>query len=324
MHPQQSMLLGAIPMGLGTLTNSLVLILRPYDVSWMPTLALALWCTDVVLSVLSFLAIPFLMISNQKHVLESVNATLLLPVVPTIVAATGGAIVASVQNSSIATTVVIISYMLWAMGMGIAMMLTMIYFVRLVFFKLPPKETIASAFIPLGPLGQASYGIQLLGEQANRLFPTELIRIANVGSVLESVGFIAGLMIWALAIWWFAHAIYSALHTRIHGKIPFNLGCWALIFPIGTFAASTNTLWSMTYFSFFRVFASILIVGLSLVWVSAIAFTICYAWTGELFKPATVVQLELQDSVSDDSDSEEEAKGEGLERPHTTSAQLQV
>ncbi|KAJ2813532.1 Plasma membrane sulfite pump involved in sulfite metabolism, partial [Coemansia sp. 'formosensis'] len=125
MHPQQSMLLGAIPMGLCTLIVSLVLTLRPYNVSWMPTLALVLWCIDVVLSVMSFLVIPFLVTSHQKHALETVSATLLLPAVPTIVAATGGAIVASVHDGSIATTIVTIAYMLWAMGMGVAMLLTM-------------------------------------------------------------------------------------------------------------------------------------------------------------------------------------------------------
>ncbi|KAJ2743922.1 Plasma membrane sulfite pump involved in sulfite metabolism [Coemansia sp. BCRC 34301] len=271
----------------------------------MPTLALVLWCIDVVLSVLSFLVIPFLVTSHQTHLLETVNATLLLPAVPTVVAATGGAIVASVHDGSIATAVVIISYMLWAMGLGIAMLLTMVYLVRLVLFKLPPKEAIASAFIPLGPLGQASYGIQLLGMQANRLFPTGLSQIANLGSILESTGFIIGLMIWALATWWFAHAIYSVLYTRVHGKVPFNLGWWALIFPISTFAASTNSLWSMTNYTAFRVMASTLIVGIALVWLSVVATTVCYAWTGELFKAASVVQLELQNADSGDFDSED-------------------
>ncbi|KAJ1670913.1 Plasma membrane sulfite pump involved in sulfite metabolism [Coemansia sp. RSA 25] len=316
MHPQQSMLLGAIPMGLCTVTVSLVSILKPYNISWMPTLALVLWCIDVVLSVLSFLVIPFLATSHHKHALETVNATLLLPAVPTVVAATGGAIVASVHDGSIATTIVIISYMLWGMGFGIAMLLTMIYLIRLVLFKLPPKEAIASSFIPLGPLGQASYGIQLLGIQAIRLFPTELPQIAYLGDVLQSAGFIAGLLIWALAIWWFTHAIYSVLYTRIHGKVPFNLGWWALIFPISTFTASTNSLWSMTGYSFFRVMASALIVGMLLLWISVMATTVCYAWTGELFKAASIVQLELQDTVADESDSEDVE--ECLERPPAT------
>ncbi|KAJ2794970.1 Plasma membrane sulfite pump involved in sulfite metabolism [Coemansia furcata] len=180
----------------------------------------------------------------------------------------------------------------------------MVYLTRLVLHKLPPKEAIASSFIPLGPLGQASYGIQLLGVQSLRLFPTELPQIAYLGDTLLSIGFFVGLMIWSLAIWWFTHAVYSMIYTRVHGKVPFNLGWWALIFPISTFAASTNSLWSLTGYTFFRVLASVIIVGVTLLWISIVLTTICYAWTGELFKVATVVQLELQDTEPENFDSE--------------------
>ncbi|KAJ2006151.1 Plasma membrane sulfite pump involved in sulfite metabolism [Coemansia thaxteri] len=304
MHPQQSMALGAIPMGLCTIVICLVLMLAPYNLSWVPTLALALWCIDVVLSVLSFLTIPFLVTSHQKHALESINATMILSAVPTIVAATGGAVVASAQSGSTATTIVIISYILWAMGLGIATMLLTLYLIRLILFKLPPKEAIGSVFIPLGPLGQASYGIQLLGIQAIRLFPTELAHIAYLGNVLQCGGFFIGLLLWALATWWFAHAIYSVVVTRINGRVPFNIGCWALIFPVGTFSSSTNALWTITGYSFFRVLAAILAAGLTLLWILVVIATVCYAWTGELFRPATVVQLELQDTELDAGDSE--------------------
>ncbi|KAJ2689314.1 Plasma membrane sulfite pump involved in sulfite metabolism [Coemansia spiralis] len=303
-HPQQSMLLGAIPMGLCTLIVSLVSTLKPYNLSWMPPLALTFWCIDVVLSLLSFIVIPFLVTTHQKHALDTVNASLLLPAVPTIVAATGGAIVASVHDGSVATTIVTISYMLWAMGMGVAMLLTIVYLVRLVIHKLPPKEAIATVFIPLGPFGQASYGIQLLGVQAARLFPTELPQIANLGQILQSIGFFVGLLIWSLATWWFAHAVYAMIYTRVQGRIPFHLGWWALIFPISTFAASTNSLWNMTGYTFFGAVASLVIVGVALLWLSIVVVTICYAWTGELFKAASVVRLELQTPEPEDCDSE--------------------
>ncbi|KAJ2362386.1 Plasma membrane sulfite pump involved in sulfite metabolism [Coemansia sp. RSA 2611] len=194
--------------------------------------------------------------------------------------------------------------MLWAMGMGVAMLLTIVYLVRLVIHKLPPKEAIATVFIPLGPFGQASYGIQLLGVQAARLFPTELPQIAYLGQILQSIGFFVGLLIWSLATWWFAHAVYAMIYTRVHGRIPFHLGWWALIFPISTFAASTNSLWNMTGYTFFGAVASLVIVGVALLWLSIVVVTICYAWTGELFKAASVVRLELQTREPEDCDSE--------------------
>ncbi|KAJ2069062.1 Plasma membrane sulfite pump involved in sulfite metabolism, partial [Coemansia sp. S142-1] len=131
-----------------------------------------------------------------------------------------------------------------------------------------------------------------------------LSQIAYLGDILLSIGFFVGLMIWSLATWWFAHAVYSMVYTRVHGKIPFHLGWWALIFPISTFAASTNSLWILTGYRFFRVLASFIIVGVTLLWILIVARTVCYAWTGELFKAASVVQLELKDTVHEDFDSE--------------------
>ncbi|KAJ2140102.1 hypothetical protein IW136_002750 [Coemansia sp. RSA 678] len=297
LHPQLSMSLGAAPMAFTTLITSLVTILASYEVAWMPTLALVLWCINIVFAVLSFLAIPFLVTSHQKHAFEKVNATLLLPVVPTVVASSAGAIVASVHSGTTAVAVVLISYALWAMGVGISLMLITFYVVRLILHKLPPPETIVSVFIPLGPLGQSSYAIQLLGVQALRVFPDGLSQMTYLGEVLHSLGFFLGLLIWSLAIWWFTHAIYSVLYTRFCGPVPFNLGWWALIFPTGTFVSSSGELWDLTGYTFFRILASTITVGIVLLWIVVILGTIRYAWTGELFKPINTRHLEVHTFV---------------------------
>ncbi|KAJ2157392.1 Plasma membrane sulfite pump involved in sulfite metabolism [Coemansia sp. RSA 552] len=279
LHPQLSMPLGAIPMALVVIVVSLVTVGAQYETEWLPVLALVLWIIGVVFSLLSFLIIPFLVTSHQRHILTKVNATLLLPVVPTVVAATGGAVVASVHSGSTAVAVVLISYILWAMGVGVAMMLIVLYLVRLVLYKLPPKETIASAFIPLGPLGQSSYCIQLLGTQAQRLFPQALPQIPQLGEVLNVLGFLLGLFIWALAVWWITHGIYAVVYTRIQGPVPFNLGWWALIFPTGTFATSSYGLWLSTGYTFFRVLTAAVSVGIVLLWIVVIINTFRYAFS---------------------------------------------
>ncbi|KAJ1663966.1 Plasma membrane sulfite pump involved in sulfite metabolism [Coemansia sp. RSA 1813] len=312
LHPQMSMLLGTIPMGLCTVIISLVIMITPYGAPWVPTLALVLWCIAVVLSVFSYLVIPFTAITHQKQTLEQANATMLLPVVTPVVAASAGAIVCSVHDGGAATVILFISYILWAMGVGLSMMITIVYLVRLTVFKLPPKEAIVSVFIPLGPLGQSSYGIQLLGTQALRLFPEALPHINYLGEVLYSTGFFMGLLIWSLAIWWFFHALYSVIYTRAHGQVPFSLGWWALIFPVGTFASSSSALWTVSGYTVFRVFNAILNSIVLVLWVLIMANTIRYAWTGELLKPASIGQLELQDkpSSSDNEDNLEHGPNE--------------
>ncbi|KAJ1942617.1 Plasma membrane sulfite pump involved in sulfite metabolism, partial [Linderina pennispora] len=142
LHPQASMPLGAIPMGLCTIINSLISMLKPYHPPWIPTLVLVLWCIDVVLSLLSCLSVPFLLTSHQKQSLKTMNATWILPVVPPVVAAASGALVASIHSGWTANTIVLVSYVMWAMGVGTAMMLMTIYLLRLALYKLPAKEAI--------------------------------------------------------------------------------------------------------------------------------------------------------------------------------------
>ncbi|KAJ1890953.1 Plasma membrane sulfite pump involved in sulfite metabolism, partial [Coemansia sp. IMI 209127] len=163
LHPQMSMALGAIPMGFSTLIISLVTMITPYGAPWVPVLSLVLWAVNVALSVLTLFIVPLAVITHQEQTLEKVNATMVLPIVPAIVVASTGGVVSSIYNGAIATAVIVVSYSMWAMGLGLSMMVIVVYLVRLTFFRLPPKEAIASVFIPLGSLSQSSYAIQLLG-----------------------------------------------------------------------------------------------------------------------------------------------------------------
>ncbi|KAJ2843318.1 Plasma membrane sulfite pump involved in sulfite metabolism [Coemansia erecta] len=118
-----------------------------------------------------------------------------------------------------------------------------------------------------------------------------------------------GLLIWSLAIWWFFHASYSIVYTRIHGKVPFNLGWWALIFPIGTFASSSSALWTISRYTAFRVLGTILSSLVLAMWILVMGNTIRYAWTGELLKPASIDQLELQHRTSSSGGEEHSQDG---------------
>lgn len=64
-----------------------------------------------------------------------------------------------------------VSYVLWGIGLPMAVVTLGIYFHRLTMHKLPPREAIITVFMPVGPLGQASYTIMNLGKMALELFP---------------------------------------------------------------------------------------------------------------------------------------------------------
>lgn len=98
------------------------------------------------------------MSSDDDTHLSSMTAVWLMPVITCVVNSGSGAIVANAlidTERSFAT--IIASYILWGIGLPLSMMVFVIYFQRLTIHKLPPKETIVSVFLPMGPLGSGAF-----------------------------------------------------------------------------------------------------------------------------------------------------------------------
>lgn len=94
---------------------------------------------------------------SERH-LSTMTAVWLLPIVSCVVAASSGGIVAEIlPNKQYALWTVLVSYILWGIGVPLALMVMVIYLLRLTLHKLPPKAVIVSVFLPLGPLGQGGY-----------------------------------------------------------------------------------------------------------------------------------------------------------------------
>lgn len=91
--------------------------------------------------------------------LQTMSAAWLLPIVSCVVAAASGGVVADVlPNPQYALGTIVASYIMWGVGVPLASMVIVIYLMRLMLVKLPPKALIASTFLPLGPLGQGGFG----------------------------------------------------------------------------------------------------------------------------------------------------------------------
>lgn len=99
------------------------------------------------------------MVHGPGRELSAMTAVWLLPIVTCVVAASSGAVVADVlSDPQHALGTILASYVLWGIGLPFAMMVIVIYLHRLTLHKLPPKAMIVSVFLPLGPLGQGSFG----------------------------------------------------------------------------------------------------------------------------------------------------------------------
>jgi C4-dicarboxylate transporter/malic acid transport protein len=287
-HPVQSMFLGAIPMGLATIVNGLVLFGTPHWGNSATIAAIVLWFVDVGLAVLCGLLVPIFMLTTHSHALESMSAVWLLPVVPgEVAAASGGLLLAVVQNQRLAQNIAFISMLLWGFSVPLSMSILVIFFLRLVLHKLPPSDLIISCLLPLGPIGTGALAATELGLYAKRTFENSGYGVSattfqSLASATPAIAMFVATALWGYGVWWLVIAIFAIGHT-LRNRLPFNLGWWGLIFPLGVFTASTADLYKLTDFYLFRIPVAVLICILFVLWWVVMFHTVVRAYSGELF-----------------------------------------
>ncbi|OQE04421.1 hypothetical protein PENVUL_c033G09675 [Penicillium vulpinum] len=281
-HPSQSLFVGTLPMGFATIINMVCYVCVPAWGNWAAYFALGLWIVDAVLAVMTCFGIPFIVMTRTAHTeIQEMGAAWLLPIVSCVVAAASGAIVADVlPNPQHALGTIIASYFLWGIGVPLAMMVIVIYLLRLMLYKLPPRAVIVSTFLPLGPLGQGGFGIQKLGLAAQKVFPLTGTLRPGTGDIFYDIGFMMGLLMWSFGCLWLFFAMAAIIRSR---KIPFNLGWWAFTFPLGVFTTCTIQLGKEMPSRFFKVLGTILAVCVLLKWIVVSLFTLKGAFNRSLF-----------------------------------------
>ena len=190
--------------------------------------------------------------SEYQTSLDRITAAQLLPIAATIVAAGTGAEVAEVlPNPQHALGTLITSYVMWGMGVPLAMTVLVMYYQRLALHKLPPREVIVSCFLPLGPLGMGGYTIMYLGKVSRENFAQTHIISDVAGEVVYILGFFVALIMWGFGLVWLAFAMATIYKCK---PFPFNMGWWGFTFPLGVYAVSTMTFGVEMPSQFFKIF----------------------------------------------------------------------
>ncbi|MDH4871023.1 TDT family transporter [Pseudomonas sp. BN515] len=281
LHPVQSMFLGAIPMGLATLINGLVLFGVPHWGEGALALAHGLWWLDVVLALGVALLVPFLMFTHQDHALEKLTAVWLLPIVAPEVAAASAGVLAPHLAPEAARLVLVTGYLLWGVSLSLAFSLITLVLLRLALHKLPGSEFAATSWLPVGPLATGCLGLLSLGKAMPAAFAGTAL--AGVAELARDVGLIGSLLLWGAAFWWLVMALFC---TRRHLRqdMRFNLGWWGFTFPLAVFTLATFELQRRTGIAFFGPVGGALALGLALIWLQVMARTLAGLWHGELFQ----------------------------------------
>ncbi|KAK5174989.1 Plasma membrane sulfite pump involved in sulfite metabolism [Saxophila tyrrhenica] len=309
LDPNNSLFLGTVPMGFATIINMWIAVCVPAWGAWSAYFAWALWMLDSIAAISVTVSLGVLLMSeSHQRSLDTITAAQLLPIAATIVSSSTGSQVAEVlPDPQHALGTIIASYVMWGLSVPMAFAVMVIYFQRLALHKLPAREVIVSAFLPLGPLGLGGYTILNLGRQARQTFPVTNTLDPMAGLFAYHLGFFVALIMWSWGLLWFAFAL-AAIHQASPG-LPFNNGWWGFTFPLGVYSISTVNIGLELPSRFFRVLGTVFGTAVILLWIVIAARTAKGAWQGTLFVAPCLANLEPKYKVPPES-SEEDEKSE--------------
>jgi C4-dicarboxylate transporter/malic acid transport protein len=291
-HPSMALFLGAIPMALATLLNGFL----KYGVALYGELAIhiahVLWYIDVGLAVVIGIVVPFCMFSRQQHQLHNMTAMWLLPIVACEVAASsGGLLLQQLPNNVESLAILMTSYLLWGMSVLPAFAVLSILMLRLALHQLPGRELAMSSWLALGPIGTGALALLVLGAAGQPLM--EHFELQALGVFLKYAGWLTSVILLGFGIWWFAIAVLTTLsHIK---QLAFNLGWWALTFPLGVFILAILQLAAQTHLPMIHNIGLGLAALLCILWSVVIAQTALGIYRGDLFfSPCLKSYLERQ------------------------------
>lgn len=271
-HPSQALFLGTFAMGFATIVNMCALSAVPAWGSGFATFTWVLWWIDSVISVAICLGLPFLQFTRHSQSLDQITGIWLLPVVSPIVSAASGGILAQVLSPEHARLTIIVSYIQWGMGFGLALMIMTLYYARLAIYKIPPATIIVSAFLPLGPCGQGAFAILKLSSSLYQLSKagqgglTTQDDAVVIATAIYGVSIPIALAIWGLGLFWLVLAVWSLFDLWLVSALRFNIGWWGFTFPLGVFCTATTQFGKELDSTGFKVLGTVLSVIEVILW----------------------------------------------------------
>ncbi|HEX7309045.1 TDT family transporter [Lentzea sp.] len=247
--PVMAQFWGAPPMALMTVGTGALLL--GSDWIGLPA-ALAvdwtLWTAGTLLGLVTSVLVPLRMIGSG----ELAFGGWLMPVVPPMVSAASGALLAQHLEGSARQTMVLGCYALFGVSLFATLVIVPQIWQRLVRHGLGAASAVPTVWIVLGPLGQSITAANLLAGVP--VLPGQ-----------TAFGVLYGTATWGFALLWVALAAAVTARTARRG-LPFALTWWSFVFPLGTLVTGTNALAARVPSAMFTSVAVVLYGVLVLAW----------------------------------------------------------
>jgi len=241
---------------------------------------IVLYSIGTLLGFATAIGVPLLLITRRDHGgLRDVAATWLLPVVPPMVsAAAGGVLAQHLAPGNTRTTLVVGSLFLFGMSLIAAVLMITALWARLLLHGIEPDAATPSLWVVLGPLGQGATALSAIAVASVGAlpapYPAGLAVVALVGGT-SLLGF--------AALWAVISAILTGRAARRH--FPFHLGWWSFTFPVGTCVTGLSALSTRIDIAPLRIVAVAGFIALLGAWLVVFTQTVRHTRRGSLVSP---------------------------------------
>jgi C4-dicarboxylate transporter/malic acid transport protein len=274
---------GAPPMALMTVGTATLLIGSHY-LGQPAAVAIdsVLWVAGTVLGLVTAVAVPYRLFTALTVRSDAAFGGWLMPVVPPMVSAAGGAVLVShVPAGVFRESMLFACYSMFGMSLVASLMIVTLIWSRLVQFGSSGSARVPTLWIVMGPVGQSITAAGGLGTAAAATLADPLATGFKVFAV------VFGVPMWGFIWLWLPLAVLLTIRAR-RKQMGFALTWWSFTFPIGTCVTGTSQLALHTGLPMFRWAAVVMFAGLLAAWIVVLVRTATGSMRGELLTPPLV------------------------------------
>jgi len=285
------------------------------------------WWINVVVTIWCSFGLIHTLMTVHKHSFEQLTAVSLYPALPLTATASSGPLIAVALapfNIRYAMISIGFGFVLEVVGLSLLLMLTTMYFYRLVVHGYPTGTAVVSMFLTISGFAQPGVTMVFMGQAFLAIFPLKnsgstLLAMDAFGPTMYVLCLAVALCLWAATTMWLGFVILAVQRTARQGMLPYNLPFWSLIFPVGIYAILTILLYRNLNSGFFRVYATILCVTTTLLWLLAFFRTLGTIPQAGIFDNMTLESVNFGEkrSAQDEESIYEEDFGEPEGSPQT-------
>ncbi|SIS75164.1 TDT family transporter [Alicyclobacillus vulcanalis] len=280
-HPGRALFYGALAMGMNVVGNDYFLIgTHMMQKHTAIVISFAIWLAGVAASLFSVIVVPYLLFTEHKVERDETVASWLIPLVPPIVAAaTGTNLIPYAGGPGAQFTMTAGILALFGMTFFLYLMASALVYSRLVFHRRLNGQEAPTLWIEIGPIGMTMGTFSGIALNAPHVFGT-------AAGPLRDLGGVVAIAMWGVGVWWILmSALYTFLHLSPKGEgLPFHLGWWSYVFPMGAFTNGTYALHKLVGHPFFAVAGLVQLGILWLCFVIVMARTIHGVAAGHLIQ----------------------------------------